>query len=142
MLQNKHFKYDVGCYNQLIEAYGKVSKVREAEKTFKSMKNSNCVPTEGTYNALLNVYSKADMLEKAEALFYDMQQRGYMLGKVSTDSIEHHVKLIVCLHRGQKVHRNNCVTSAVRKCRSSVLVRYNYVIVTCYGCLFSRSDHI
>lgn len=80
ILQGTMFKPDVGCFNMLIDAYGKSKQWREAEKTFHLMKDFQCLPTETSFNVLLAAYSRGVQLEKAEKLFHEMKESNYSPG--------------------------------------------------------------
>jgi pentatricopeptide repeat protein len=75
------FKADVGCYNMLMDAYGRTRQWLEAENTFASMKRRQCVPTETSFNILMAAYSRGGQLERAEQLFHEMQEHNYFPGK-------------------------------------------------------------
>lgn len=74
------FKPDVGCFNMLIDAYGKNKQWTEAEKTFHLMKKFKCVPTETSFNVLMAAYSRGGQLEKAGNLFHEMKDTNYSPG--------------------------------------------------------------
>jgi len=80
ILQGSMFKPDVGCFNMLIDAYGKNKQWTEAEKTFHLMKKFGCVPTETSFNVLMAAYSRGGQLEKADNLFHEMQDTNYSPG--------------------------------------------------------------
>jgi len=81
VLQTDTFKADVGCYNMLMDAYGRTRQWLEAENTFASMKRRQCVPTETSFNILMAAYSRGGQLERAEQLFNEMQEHNYFPGK-------------------------------------------------------------
>jgi pentatricopeptide repeat protein len=74
------FKADVGCFNMLIDAYGKNKQWTEAGKTFDLMKKFQCVPTVTSFNILMAAYSRGGQLEKAENLFHEMRDTNYAPG--------------------------------------------------------------
>jgi pentatricopeptide repeat protein len=80
VLQTDMFKADVGCYNMLMDAYGRTRQWLEAENTFASMKQRQCVPTETSFNILMAAYSRGGQLERAEQLFHEMQEHNYFPG--------------------------------------------------------------
>lgn len=84
ILQAKMFKPDVGCFNMLMDAYGRNKQWAEAEKTFHLMKSFQCVPTEISFNVLMAAFSRGGQLEKAEALFDEMKESNYAPGIVHT----------------------------------------------------------
>jgi len=83
ILQAKMFKPDVGCFNMLMDAYGRNKQWAEAEKTFHLMKSFQCVPTEISFNVLMAAFSRGGQLEKAEALFDEMKESNYAPGLVT-----------------------------------------------------------
>lgn len=87
------FKPDVGCFNMLIDAYGKSKQWTEAEKTFHLMKKFGCVPTETSFNVLMAAYSRGGQLDKAENLFHEMQDTNYSPGTYITSFSQHTVFL-------------------------------------------------
>jgi pentatricopeptide repeat protein len=96
VLQTDTFKADVGCYNMLMDAYGRTRQWLEAENTFASMKRRQCVPTETSFNILMAAYSRGGQLERAEQLFNEMQEHNYFPGLVT-----YHTYLEVLGKRGK-----------------------------------------
>ncbi|KAG0573784.1 hypothetical protein KC19_VG209400 [Ceratodon purpureus] len=83
ILQGSMFKPDVGCFNMLMDAYGKNKQWTEAEKTFYLMKKFQCVPTVTSFNVLMAAYSRGGRLDKAEDLFHEMKDTNYTPGLVT-----------------------------------------------------------
>ena len=80
ILLGSMFKPDVGCFNMLMDAYGKNKQWTEAEKTFYLMKKFQCVPTVTSFNVLMAAYSRGGRLDKAEDLFHEMKDTNYTPG--------------------------------------------------------------
>ncbi|XP_024523852.1 uncharacterized protein LOC9641190 [Selaginella moellendorffii] len=89
VLQGTTFRPDLGCYNLLIDAYGKSLNIEDAEKTFNRMQEALCVPNEETFGVLINGYRLAGSFEKAEELFVQMQKRGYSPGPLACNTFLH-----------------------------------------------------
>ena len=95
------FKPDVGCFNMLIDAYGKSKQWTEAEKSFHLMKKFQCVPTVTTFNVLMAAYSRGDQLERAENLFHEMKDTNYTPGTGHDE--------FLCILLSPYFHLTNCV---------------------------------
>lgn len=68
------FKPDVGCFNMLMDAYGRTKQWTEAENTFHLMKKFQCLPTETSFNVLMAAYSRGGQLERAERVLHEMKE--------------------------------------------------------------------
>lgn len=83
ILQGSMFKPDVGCFNMLMDAYGRTKQWTEAENTFHLMKKFQCLPTETSFNVLMAAYSRGGQLERAERVLHEMKESNCSPGLVT-----------------------------------------------------------